>query len=98
MPEKIGFVGVGRMGANMARRLRDCGYEIAAINDVNPAAAQSLAQELGSQAVEKLSEVTRRSEVIFTVVTDDTAMKRIFNGGLLSRARGKLFKPPMTLR
>ena len=30
MPEKIGFVGVGRMGSNMARRLKDCGYEIAA--------------------------------------------------------------------
>lgn len=28
MPEKIGFVGVGRMGANMARRLKECGYEI----------------------------------------------------------------------
>ena len=91
MPDKIGFVGVGRMGANMARRLRDCGYEISALYDVNTAATQSLAQELGSQAVEKLSEVTRRSDVIFTVVTDDKAMKRIFNGGLLSRARGKLF-------
>lgn len=26
--ETIAFVGVGRMGANMARRLKDCGYEI----------------------------------------------------------------------
>ncbi|MDB6128258.1 MAG: hypothetical protein JWM35_2154, partial [Verrucomicrobia bacterium] len=25
MPEKIAFVGVGRMGANMARRLKDTG-------------------------------------------------------------------------
>lgn len=91
MPEKIGFVGVGRMGANMARRLRECGYEIPAIYDVNAAAAQSLAAELGGQAVEKLSDLTRHSDVIFTVVTDDKAMKRIFNGGLLSRARGKLF-------
>ncbi len=30
MPEKIAFVGVGRMGGNTARRLKDCGYEIAA--------------------------------------------------------------------
>jgi 3-hydroxyisobutyrate dehydrogenase len=29
--------------------------------------------------------------VIITVVTDDKAMKAVFNGGLLSRARGKLF-------
>src|SRR5690349_22471413 len=91
MPEKIGFVGVGRMGSNMARRLKECGYEIAAVYDSNGQAAQTLAQELGSQAVTELKEVTRAAEVIFTVVTDDKAMKQIFNGGLLSRARGKLF-------
>jgi 3-hydroxyisobutyrate dehydrogenase len=91
MPEKIGFVGVGRMGANMARRLRECGCEITAVCDVNAAAAQAVAQELGGQAVENPGEVTRLSDVIFTVVTDDKAMKRIFNGGLLGRARGKLF-------
>ena len=52
--EKIGFVGVGRMGANMARRLKECGYEIAAVYDVNAAAAQSLAQELGCPAAGQL--------------------------------------------
>ena len=91
MPEKIGFVGVGRMGSNMARRLKDCGYEIAAVYDTHPEVAQALAQELNSQAVPELKQVTKASEVIFTVVTDDKAMKQIFNGGLLSRARGKLF-------
>ena len=91
MAEKIGFVGVGRMGSNMARHLKDCGYEIAAIYDSNAATAQAVAQELGTQPAEKLQQVTRASDVIVTVVTDDKAMKRIFNGGLLSRARGKLF-------
>src|SRR5262249_8522723 len=91
MPEKIGFVGVGRMGSNMARRLKECGYEISAIYDVNTAAAQALAQELGSQATDDLKQVTKLSDVILTVVTDDKAMKQIFNGGLLSRSRGKLF-------
>ncbi|NDE99971.1 MAG: NAD(P)-dependent oxidoreductase, partial [Verrucomicrobia bacterium] len=33
MPEKIGFVGVGRMGANMARRLKDQGYSVTAVFD-----------------------------------------------------------------
>jgi 3-hydroxyisobutyrate dehydrogenase len=91
MPEKIGFVGVGRMGSNMARRLKDCGYEITAIYDVNASAAQALAQELSGQAVAELRQVTQLSEVIFTVVTDDKAMKQIYNGGLLRRARAKLF-------
>ena len=87
----IGFVGVGRMGSNMARRLKDCGYEIAAIYDAKVATAHELAQELGAQTAQKLQQVTAGSDVIVTVVTDDKAMKKIFNGGLLSRARGKLF-------
>jgi 3-hydroxyisobutyrate dehydrogenase len=91
MPEKIGFVGVGRMGANMARRLKDCGHEIVALYDINHSAAEALAQEVGAQAVAELKLVTRAANVIITVVTDDKAMKAIFNGGLLSRARGKLF-------
>jgi 3-hydroxyisobutyrate dehydrogenase len=91
MSEKIGFVGVGRMGSNMARRLKECGYIISAVYDTNAAAAQAVAQELSTLAAEQLEEVTRLSDVIITVVTDDVAMKRIFSGGLLKRAKGKLF-------
>jgi 3-hydroxyisobutyrate dehydrogenase len=91
MAERIGFVGVGRMGANMARRLKDTGFEIAAVFDVNTAAAQSVALELACQPADKLQTVTKLSDVIITVVTDDKAMKKIYNGGLLSRAKGKLF-------
>jgi 3-hydroxyisobutyrate dehydrogenase len=91
MAEKIGFVGVGRMGSNMARRLKECGYEISAVHDVNAAAAQSLAQEMGCEAPAELKQVTKLSNIIITVVTDDKAMKGIFMGGLLSRSKGKLF-------
>lgn len=91
MPENIGFVGIGRMGANMARRLKDCGWPVAAVYDSNAAGAQALAQELGSAAASDLKAVTALSDVIFTVVTDDHAMKSIYRGGLLNRAKGKLF-------
>ncbi|MEY4916172.1 MAG: hypothetical protein RL616_85 [Verrucomicrobiota bacterium] len=91
MSQKIGFVGVGRMGANMARRLQECGFPIAAVYDVNAATAQSLAQELGCVAATELKAVTALSDVIITVVSDDAAMKKIFTGGLLTRAKGKVF-------
>ena len=42
---KIGFVGVGRMGFNMALRLNDCKYPITAVYDVNAEAAQDLAEK-----------------------------------------------------
>jgi len=75
----------------MAHRLKDCGWLIAAVFDANTDAAQSLAQELGSTAASDLKAVTALADVIFTVVTDDGAMKDIYRGGLLSRAKGKLF-------
>src|SRR5207244_4056530 len=84
-------VGVGRMGGNMARRLKEVGYPVAAVYDVNADAARALAQELGCEACAELKQMTKLSEVIITVVTDDKAMKRIYNGGLLSRSKGKLF-------
>jgi len=90
----IGVVGVGRMGANMARRLKDRQFHITAVYDTNRAAAISLAAELGCAAAQDLSEVTAASDVIFTVVTDDNAMRTVFAGtgdNLLVNARGKLF-------
>ena len=91
MSERIGFVGVGRMGANMARRLKECGHPIAAVYDVNTAGAQALATELGCVAADQLKVVTALSDVIITVVTDDKAMKSIYGGGLLARSKGKIF-------
>ena len=90
----IGFVGVGRMGANMARRLKDRKFHVTAVYDTNRTSATSLAQELGSAACQDLSEVTASADIIFTVVTDDAAMRQIFGGNgdnLLINARGKLF-------
>jgi 3-hydroxyisobutyrate dehydrogenase len=90
----VGFVGVGRMGANMARRLKDRQFHITVVDDINRAKATSLAAELGCAAAQDLSEVTAESDVIFTVVTDDNAMRQIFSAtgdNLLVNARGKLF-------
>jgi 3-hydroxyisobutyrate dehydrogenase len=89
----IGFIGVGRMGANMARRLKDLDYPIAAVFDHYEASAVELVSELGSFAAKSLAEVTEKSDVIFTVVSDDSAMLEIFSGenSLLQRAEGKVF-------
>ncbi|MBI5687097.1 MAG: NAD(P)-dependent oxidoreductase [Verrucomicrobia bacterium] len=94
MTTRIGFVGVGRMGANMARRLKEVGYPITAVCDVNAPAAEALAKELGCAAAKTFADVTAAADVIITVVTDDAAMKRIFatrGDSLLAGARGKVF-------
>jgi 3-hydroxyisobutyrate dehydrogenase len=90
----IGFVGVGRMGANMARRLKEAGCHVTAVYDIDRAVATKLAGELGCAASQDLSDVTAESDVIVTVVSDDAAMRQVFAGegdNLLVNARGKLF-------
>jgi 3-hydroxyisobutyrate dehydrogenase len=91
---KIGVVGVGRMGANIARRLKDVGYAISAVYDLRRETAEEIARELGAQASATLDGVTQAADVIVTVVTDDAAMRRIFaqsGDSLLTGAKGKLF-------
>jgi 3-hydroxyisobutyrate dehydrogenase len=90
----VGFVGVGRMGANMARRLADCGLHVTALYDLNRAAATKLAAELGCAAAQDLSEMAAQSDVIITVVSDDAAMRKIFapsGDSLLLNSTGKVF-------
>ena len=94
MAQRIGVVGVGRMGANMARHLRDEGYAVSAVYDVQRELAESLAGELDCQAPETLAGVTAASDVIITVVTDDAAMYQIFGesgDSLLIGAEGRVF-------
>jgi 3-hydroxyisobutyrate dehydrogenase-like beta-hydroxyacid dehydrogenase len=95
--ETIAVVGVGRMGANMARRLKDQGYNVTAVYDRHIPLAVELANELGAEAVGSLARVTELADVILTVVTDDAAMHTIYNllgdtsDSLLIGAKGKLF-------
>tara|TARA_Y100000588_G_scaffold169530_1_gene183238 strand:- start:1454 stop:2353 length:900 start_codon:yes stop_codon:yes gene_type:complete len=92
--KKIGFVGVGRMGANMVRNLKDKGYHISCVNDVASEAAASLAEEIGCSHAMSLSEVTASSDVVITVVTNDAAMDAIFfseGDNLFQGAAGKTF-------
>ena len=82
------------MGANMARHLKlDCGYEVTAVSDLNQEAAEKLAEELGAKTVGTLAEVTAAADIIFTVVTNDEAMRNLFldSDGLLEEASGKTF-------
>ncbi|HXG47892.1 MAG TPA: NAD(P)-dependent oxidoreductase [Methylomirabilota bacterium] len=94
MAERIGFVGVGRMGANMARRLKECGFPVTGVYDVRTQAALDLARELGCEACPTLARVTALADVIITVVTDDNAMRGIFaskGDSLLAGAQGRVF-------
>lgn len=91
---KIGVVGVGRMGANMARNLADKRFTISAVYDVNTRAARALAKELNCEASKTLAGVTAACDVVITVVTDDKSMRSVFStrgDSLLNEAKGTTF-------
>jgi 3-hydroxyisobutyrate dehydrogenase len=91
---RIGVVGVGRMGANIARRLAEVGYPVTAVYDLRPEAARALAAELKTRAAATLAEVSAAADCVITVVTDDQAMLSIFaksGDSLLQGAKGKTF-------
>jgi 3-hydroxyisobutyrate dehydrogenase len=91
---KIAFVGTGRMGANMARRLHESGYTVAAVFDAHTPIAAELAKEIGAKHAVSLFETTAAADIIITVVTDDAAQLNVFaeaGDSLLTGAKGKTF-------
>ena len=55
---QLGIVGLGRMGANMARRLMRAGHSCV-VYDVNPDAVQAMVRE-GAEGVERLDQLPSR--------------------------------------
>jgi 3-hydroxyisobutyrate dehydrogenase-like beta-hydroxyacid dehydrogenase len=92
---RIGIVGVGRMGANMARRLLDRRYPIVAVYDTDAHKAEALAKELNCEAQPTPAALAKRSNTVCTVVTDDAAMRQIYSAkgpdSLLRQAADRLF-------
>jgi len=83
------------MGANMARRLRDQEETIIALYDRDQTTATSLATELGCEGAHSPARVAELADIIFTVVSDDAAMRQIFaptgTESLLRHAKNRLF-------
>jgi len=91
---KIGIVGTGRMGNNMALHLNDERWDVEAVYDIDPSSANVLAEQVGAVVCATLADVSDLADIIITVVSDDAAMYGIFaeqGDSLLSDARNKLF-------
>lgn len=67
---RVGFVGLGAMGAHMARHVHARGL-LQAVCNRSVDKARALASELGVDAIEDASELASRCDVIVTCVTAD---------------------------
>ena len=78
---KIGFIGLGRMGQGIARRLLDAGHDLVA-DDRTPEKASELCQA-GARLAATPAELCQDREVVITMLADDAALESVVSGGLL---------------
>jgi 3-hydroxyisobutyrate dehydrogenase-like beta-hydroxyacid dehydrogenase len=80
---KVGFIGVGRMGQAMARRLIEAGHEVGVYNRT-AAKAQPLA-EAGAKLLSSIAEAASYGEATYTMLADDAALIEVASqpGGLI---------------
>lgn len=96
---KIGLVGLGRMGAAMAQRLKEHDFDVIAWDINKEAVAQ--AAKAGIKTAASPKDVAQESEIIISIITEDRGVRRIFTGkdGFLSAdVKGKLFVEMSTLQ
>ncbi len=80
---KVGFIGIGRMGQTMARRLIEAGHEVGVYNRT-AAKAKALA-DAGAKVLSTIAEAARFGDATYTMLADDAALADVaFNpGGLI---------------
>jgi len=89
--ESVGFVGVGRMGSRMVRRLIQAGHPLA-IYDTSESAISPLVA-LGATRVDSPAAVASQAEIVFASVPTPPIVKAVALGpkGVIEGTRAKIF-------
>lgn len=74
----VGFIGLGKMGGRVAKRLLDAGHTVTGYNRTQAKAQWLL--DAGMQWAASPRQVTEQSEVIFSMVTNTAALQEICDG------------------
>ena len=77
MSKKIGFIGIGLMGLPMAKNILKAGYNLKAFNR-SQNKAEPL-RELGAEITATIDGAVKDSDVVITMLTDDTAINEVMN-------------------
>jgi 3-hydroxyisobutyrate dehydrogenase-like beta-hydroxyacid dehydrogenase len=75
---KIGFIGLGKMGAGMVRNLLRAGHSVAGYNRHRDK-SEALAGD-GLRVADSVADACRDAEVVFTMVADDAALREVVLG------------------
>jgi 3-hydroxyisobutyrate dehydrogenase-like beta-hydroxyacid dehydrogenase len=89
---QVGFIGLGRMGQAIATRILDAGHDIIVYNRTRSKANDL--EKAGAKVAGSVVEASEGREVVFTMLTDDTALNEVANGGLIeSLPKGAIHVP-----
>jgi 4-hydroxybutyrate dehydrogenase/sulfolactaldehyde 3-reductase len=85
--DKIGFIGLGRMGRPMASNLCKAGFELV-VYDIDADAVAALV-DVGATAATSTAEVAQATDVIVTMLPNSAIVEQVVTGehGVLSTAR-----------
>ncbi|UQS66547.1 NAD(P)-dependent oxidoreductase [Mesorhizobium opportunistum] len=85
--QKIGFIGLGRMGRPMASNLVRKGFQLI-VNDVNEEAMQHLVELKASKAA-SIADVAAQSDIIVTMLPSSAIVEAVIagEGGILANAK-----------
>jgi 3-hydroxyisobutyrate dehydrogenase-like beta-hydroxyacid dehydrogenase len=75
---QVGFIGIGRMGAAMARRLLDAGFDLTVYN--RTAAKCAELARAGARVAASIAEACQGRDVVITMLADDSALNSTATG------------------
>ncbi|HEY6823662.1 MAG TPA: NAD(P)-binding domain-containing protein, partial [Steroidobacteraceae bacterium] len=78
-PERIGFVGLGNMGAPMARHLVGAGYQLVAA-DASSAALEHFCSTVRCERARSLTELGQCCRLVITMLPDGAAVRQVLLG------------------
>ena len=77
MSKKIAFIGIGLMGLPMSKNILKAGYNLKVFNRSQNKADPL--KEFGAKITTSIKDVVKESDVVITMLTDDTAVDNIMN-------------------
>lgn len=86
--EKIGFIGLGNMGHPMAKNLEKAGFPLSVYNRTIEKAEDFKKK---STVYSTVTDLVKNSDIIFTMLTNDEAVKAVYEELLVLNIHGKLF-------
>ncbi|MCE4064614.1 NAD(P)-dependent oxidoreductase [Chryseobacterium gleum] len=92
--EKIGFIGLGNMGHPMAKNLEEAGFQLSVYNR---SAEKTTDFEEKSSVCSQIKDLVQNSDIIFTMLTNDNAVKAVYEEILPLHIQGKLFVDMSTI-